>query len=128
MTSTKLRDNNIRNSYHVHLFKRILYVVLAYTSYQRPQPCKNKKIIIQNHSAKEREGSPASEPTKSDGGKQKKKIQNEEEMTSIAFNIALTLHMALSILTFRKDLPHLSKQEKRHSTSYMSLLKNQRKY
>nr|GEW02430.1 hypothetical protein [Tanacetum cinerariifolium] len=71
---------------------------------------RTKKIIIQNHGAKEREGTLASEPTKSGGGKRKKKIQNEEEMTSIDFNIALKLHMDLSILTFGKDLLHLSKQ------------------
>ncbi|GJX64883.1 hypothetical protein Tco_0299226 [Tanacetum coccineum] len=37
-------------------------------------------------------------------------IQNEEVVTSIAVKIAATLHMALSIMKFGKDLPHLSKQ------------------
>ncbi|GKC47183.1 hypothetical protein Tco_1064905 [Tanacetum coccineum] len=37
-------------------------------------------------------------------------IQNEEEVASTAIKSALTLHMALSILKFGKNLPHLSKQ------------------
>ncbi|GKB90059.1 ALP1-like protein [Tanacetum coccineum] len=41
-------------------------------------------------------------------------IQNEEVATSITVKIAATLHMALSILKFGKDLPHLSKQGKLH--------------
>nr|GEZ33804.1 hypothetical protein [Tanacetum cinerariifolium] len=37
-------------------------------------------------------------------------IQNKEVETSIAVKIVATLHIALSILKFGKDLPHLSKQ------------------
>ncbi|GJS75286.1 hypothetical protein Tco_0725167, partial [Tanacetum coccineum] len=38
-------------------------------------------------------------------------IQNEEEVTSIAFKIVVTLHMDLSILKIGKDLLHVSKRE-----------------
>ncbi|GKE41693.1 hypothetical protein Tco_1468977 [Tanacetum coccineum] len=62
-------------------------------------------------------------------------IQNEEVVTSIAVKIAATLHMALSIMKFGEDLPHLSKQdsimenvEKRPSMSRVAPLKNRRKY
>ncbi|GJY15523.1 DNA helicase [Tanacetum coccineum] len=41
-----------------------------------------------------------------------KQIQNEEEVASTAIKSALTLHMALSILKFGKNLPHLSNQER----------------
>ncbi|GJU79706.1 Myb domain protein 4r1 [Tanacetum coccineum] len=38
------------------------------------------------------------------------RYKNEKEVTTTAFKIALTLHMALSILKFGKDPPQLSKQ------------------
>ncbi|GJR66807.1 hypothetical protein Tco_0012872 [Tanacetum coccineum] len=39
---------------------------------------------------------------------------NKEVVTSIAVKITAKLHMALSIMKFGKDLPHLSKQGKLH--------------
>nr|GEX61770.1 RNA-directed DNA polymerase, eukaryota, reverse transcriptase zinc-binding domain protein [Tanacetum cinerariifolium] len=74
-------------------------VVVSAMAMKKPEAQKKEKAL------------PAAEPTKSDGGKQKKKLSPP---TSTAFKIALALHMPLSILKFGRDMPHLSKQGKLH--------------